>query len=126
MADPFRNYRASPEPAVAEALVDVLQDCVEGGASVGFMHPLPRAKALTFWQNALAGDGRGERIVLVAEAAARAAGRTLLVLDTVTGSDAERLYARLGWQRCGVIPGYALGPRGGPCSTTVFYRVLAD
>ena len=57
-----------------------------------------------------------------AEAAALEAGRTLLVLDTVTGSDAERLYTRLGWQRCGEIPGYALWPQGGRCSTTVFYR----
>jgi hypothetical protein len=45
-------------------------------------------------------------------------------LDTVTGSDAERLYTRLGWQRCGVIPGYALLPQGGLCATTYFYRVL--
>ncbi len=52
------------------------------------------------------------------------AGKTLLVLDTVTGSDAERLYARLGWQRCGVIPGYALLPRGGLCATTYFYKAL--
>jgi hypothetical protein len=48
--------------------------------------------------------------------------RPLLVLDTVTGSDAERLYERLGWQRVGVIPGYALMPNGEPCDTTVFYR----
>ena len=60
-----------------------------------------------------------------AEAAAREAGKTLLVLDTVTGSDAERLYTRLGWQRCGEIPGYALWPQGGLCSTTIFYRELA-
>jgi hypothetical protein len=46
--------------------------------------------------------------------------------DSVTGSDAERLYTRRGWQRCGEIPGYALWPQGGLCSTTVFYRVLAD
>jgi len=59
-----------------------------------------------------------------AEAAALAAGRTLLVLDTVTGSDAGRLYTRLGWQRCGDIPGNALWPQGGLCSTTVFYRTL--
>jgi len=52
------------------------------------------------------------------------AGRTLLVLDTVTGSDAERLYTKSGWQRCGVIPDYALWPQGGLCSTTVFYRQL--
>src|SRR5260221_8450459 len=67
MTDTFRIYRASPEPAVAEALAEVLLDCVEGGASVGFMHPLPRAKALAFWQNVLASAERGERIVLVAE-----------------------------------------------------------
>ena len=176
MTDTFRIYRANPEPAVAEALADVLLDCVEGGASVGFMYPLPRAKALAFWQNVLASAARGERIVLVAEdlvsntivgtvqvvlampdnqphradvakmqvhrrarrrglgealmraaeTAAREAGKTLLVLDTVTGSDAERLYARLGWLRCGEIPGYAFWPQGGLCSTTVFYRVLAD
>jgi GNAT superfamily N-acetyltransferase len=175
MTDTLRIRRANPGPAVAEALADVLLDCVEGGASVSFMHPLPRAKALAFWQDVLASAARGERIVLVAEdmdsrtivgtvqvvlampenqphradvakmlvhrrgrrrgvgaalmqaaeAAAREAGKTLLVLDTVTGSDAERLYTRLGWQRCGEIPGYALWPKGGLCSTTVFYRVLA-
>jgi len=169
-----RIRRARDEPADSEALADLLIDCVEGGASVSFMHPLPRAKAIGFWREVLASAARGERIVLVAEdarsgavlgtvqvvpatpenqphradvaktlvhrgarrrgvgaalmraaeAAARDAGKTLLVLDTVTGGDAERLYARLGWQRCGEIPGYALWPRGGPCSTTLFYRVL--
>jgi GNAT superfamily N-acetyltransferase len=60
------------------------------------------------------------------ERQARAAGRTLLVLDTVTGGDAERVYARHGWQRCGEIPGYALLPDGRPCATTVFYKFLSD
>ncbi len=59
-----------------------------------------------------------------AEAAARAEGKTLLVLDTVTGDAAERLYERLGWQIVGVIPGYALYPDGRPCDTTVFYKSL--
>jgi len=59
-----------------------------------------------------------------AEAEARAEGRTLLVLDTVTGDAAERLYARLGWTRVGVIPGYALYPDGRPCDTTVFWKAL--
>jgi hypothetical protein len=45
------------------------------------------------------------------------------VLDTAS-HDAERLYASLGWQRCGVIPGYALLPHGGLCDTTYFYRIL--
>jgi hypothetical protein len=53
-------------------------------------------------------------------------GKTLLVLDTVTGSDAERLYRRLGWQRCGEIPGYALWPDGRPCPTTVFFKQLGQ
>jgi GNAT superfamily N-acetyltransferase len=69
--------------------------------------------------------GIGAALVRAAEDAARAAGRSLLVLDTVTGGDAERLYARLGWQRVGVIPGYALWPEGGLCDTTVFYKSLA-
>ena len=166
--------RASADPATAEALADVLLDCVEAGASIGFMHPLSRSKAVAFWEGILTSATRGERIVLVAEdtasrsivgtvqlvlampdnqphradvakmqvhrrarrrgvgaallrgieAEARSAGRTLLVLDTVTGSDAERLYSGLGWQRCGVIPDYALWPQGGLCSTTVFYRQL--
>jgi ribosomal protein S18 acetylase RimI-like enzyme len=59
-----------------------------------------------------------------AEVEARAEGRSLLVLDTVTGDAAERLYTRLGWMRVGVIPGYALYPDGRPCDTTVFYKTI--
>jgi GNAT superfamily N-acetyltransferase len=59
-----------------------------------------------------------------AESEARAEGKTLLVLDTVTGDDAERLYTRLGWTTVGVIPGYALYPDGRPCDTTVFWKAL--
>jgi GNAT superfamily N-acetyltransferase len=67
--------------------------------------------------------GVGAALLAAAESAALSAGKTLLVLDTASG-DAERLYARLGWQRCGVIPGYALLPGGGFCDTTFFYRAL--
>ena len=59
-----------------------------------------------------------------AEIEARSEGKTLLNLDTVTGDDAERLYTRLGWQRVGVIPGYALYPDGRPCDTTVFFKII--
>jgi ribosomal protein S18 acetylase RimI-like enzyme len=59
-----------------------------------------------------------------AESEARAEGKTLLVLDTVTGDNAERLYTRLGWTKVGVIPGYALYPDGRPCDTTVFFKAL--
>ena len=66
--------------------------------------------------------GLGARLLRAAEDAARDEGRTLLVLDTVTGSDAERLYARLGWTRVGVVPDYALWPDGRLCDTTFFYK----
>ena len=68
--------------------------------------------------------GVGAALLLAAEDAARDCGRTLLVLDTVTGAEGERLYARMGWTRVGEIPGFALFPGGGLCSTTVFYRSL--
>jgi GNAT superfamily N-acetyltransferase len=155
-------------------LAALLIDCVDGGASVSFMHPLPTDHAERFWRGVADGVAAGERALLVAEHGdgtivgtvqlvlaqpgnqphradvakmlvhrrarrrglgaalmraaedtARAAGKSLLVLDTVTGGDAERLYARLGWQRVGVIPDYALWPRGGLCATTVFYRRVA-
>jgi GNAT superfamily N-acetyltransferase len=157
-----------------QALSDVLIDCVEGGASVGFMQPLSRAKANAFWREVAVGVARGERLLLAAadaagailgtvqvvfapfenqphradvakmlvhrrarrlgigaallaaaERAALGTGRTLLVLDTAS-SDAERLYARLGWQPCGVIPGFALLPGGGLCDTKFFYRALKE
>jgi GNAT superfamily N-acetyltransferase len=68
--------------------------------------------------------GIAARMLRFAEGQARAAGKTLLVLDTVTGGDAERLYEREGWARVGVIPDYALFPDGRFCDTTVFYKRL--
>ena len=70
------------------------------------------------------GAGVGGRLMHAVETAAREAGKTLLVLDTVTGSTAERLYARLGWTRVDVVPNYALLPDGTPCDTTIFYKSL--
>jgi GNAT superfamily N-acetyltransferase len=69
-------------------------------------------------------QGLGAALMNAAEDAARAHGKTLLVLDTVTGSTAARLYERLGWVRVGDIPGYALMPDGALCGTTVYYRLL--
>jgi len=161
-----------PSDAELDALAQVLVDCVEGGASVSFMHPLSHDRALAFWQR-IAQDVRdGKRALIVAEDDAgicgtvqlvldvpenqphraelvkmlvhrrarrhglgatlmRAAestalecGRTLLVLDTVTDSAGDRLYTRLGWQRVGTIPNYALMPDGAPCDATFFYRAL--
>ncbi len=173
-ANTFHIQKAASDTATVEGLCDLTLDCVEGGASIGFMSPLPRERAREFWLHAFTAQDRGERHILVAkeqtsgrilgtvqlllhmpdnqphradvakmqvhsdarrqgigealvvaiEAEARRLGKTLLVLDTVTGSAASRLYSRLGWQRCGDIPNYALFPQGGLCSTTVYYRVL--
>jgi GNAT superfamily N-acetyltransferase len=150
----------------------VMIDCVEGGASIGFMWPMTRAKADAYWRSAAASAERGERLIVVAEDAqgvivgtvsvivsqpenqphradvakmqvhrrarrcgvgemlldaaervAAEAGKTLLVLDTASAG-AERLYARRQWQRCGVIPNYALMPDGAFCDTIVYFKAL--
>jgi GNAT superfamily N-acetyltransferase len=66
-------------------------------------------------------NGIGAALMHAVEEEARRRGRTLLVLDTASG-DAERLYARSGWQRAGVIPDCALWPDGGLCATTFFWK----
>jgi GNAT superfamily N-acetyltransferase len=68
--------------------------------------------------------GVAQRLMAAVDEIARAAGKTVLVLDTVTGGDAERLYQRAGWQRVGEVPKYALMPDGEFCSTTFYYRHL--
>jgi GNAT superfamily N-acetyltransferase len=67
------------------------------------------------------GAGIGQRLMLAVEDAAREQARCVLVLDTAS-STAERLYERLGWQRAGVVPDYALMPDGVLCATTFFYK----
>jgi GNAT superfamily N-acetyltransferase len=167
----MRRLHALDEAQVAQ-LADVLIDCVEGDASVSFMHPLTLERATAFWRRVAQGVAAGERALLVAEdgqgvcgtvqlvldqpenqphradlvkmlvhrrvrrqglgaelmraaeTTARDCGKTLLVLDAVTGGEAARLYERLGWVRVGDIPSYALMPRGGLCSTTYYYRDL--
>jgi GNAT superfamily N-acetyltransferase len=70
------------------------------------------------------GKGAGQRLMEEVERQARGAGKTLLMLDTVTGGDAERLYERLNWVRLGVIPKFAMFPDGRWCDTTVFWKAL--
>ncbi len=160
------------DDAQVDALADLLVDSIDDGASVGFMHPLEKAKAVAFWRRVADGVAAGERALLIAEddtgivgtvhlvlalpenqphradltkmlvhprarrrglgaalmeaaeAMARDCGRSLLVLDTVTGSDAERLYDRLGWVRVGEIPEFAFLSHGGLWGTVVFYKKL--
>jgi len=69
-------------------------------------------------------QGLGEALVQAGEAADKAVGKTLLVLDTVPDQPAERLYLKLGWQPVGIIPGFARMPDGSPCDTRFFYKQL--
>jgi len=69
--------------------------------------------------------GVGARLMKQLEIEARALGRTLLILDTEMGSDAEHLYAHMGWIKVGVIPDYAMRPdRSGLRPTSLWYRRL--
>ncbi|HWU62484.1 MAG TPA: GNAT family N-acetyltransferase [Ensifer sp.] len=70
------------------------------------------------------GRGIARLLMNAAESEAAARGRSLLVLDTATGEPAEAIYEHLGWERAGIIPGYALFPDGRPCDTTIFYKAL--
>src|SRR5215471_14082521 len=67
-------------PDEVEGLVDVLMDCVEGGASVGFMLPLSRARAHDFWSDVAEAVGRGHRALLLAEDAEGICGTVQLIL----------------------------------------------
>ena len=69
-------------------------------------------------------QGIAQQLMAAIDSTARAEGKTVLVLDTVTDGDAERLYARAGWQRVGSVPNFALMPDGALCGTTFFHRQL--
>ena len=69
--------------------------------------------------------GLGAALMQAAETEAKRLGRTLLTLDTETGSAGERLYQRLGWTLFGQIPGYALTADGTHRQTcSFFYKSL--
>lgn len=69
------------DDAQIEGLVDVLIDCVKGGASVSFMWPLTRERARAFWQRVARGVAAGERILVIAEDAEGVCGTVQLILD---------------------------------------------
>lgn len=168
----IRRLDAAAARTHLDDLAAVLVDCVEDGASVGYLAPFSHEDALRVYEEYLVDVACGRRVLLAAfaegalvgtaqlvlpphpnqphraevarvlvhrsarrrgiasrlmaevESEARAEGRTLLVLDAVTGGDAERLYERLGWVKVGVIPNYALYPDGSPCDTTYFWKAL--
>jgi GNAT superfamily N-acetyltransferase len=70
------------------------------------------------------GRGVGRALMERLEEEARADGKTLLILDTVSERAADRLYERLGWNRLGTVPDYARDPDGSFCDATFFYKHL--
>lgn len=76
----LRRLDAAGATALAPALAEVLVDCVAGGASVSFMHPLDPARALAFWQGVAAGVAAGDRALFVAEETGAVLGTVQLLL----------------------------------------------
>jgi ribosomal protein S18 acetylase RimI-like enzyme len=68
--------------------------------------------------------GLGTDLIKAAEGLASELGRSLIVLDTRAGDDAERLYRRIGYREAGRIPGYARSADGSLHTTVLFYRDL--
>ena len=71
-------------------------------------------------------QGIARALLLVLDEVARAAGKSLLVLDTARGGGAETLYESCGYVRVGAIPDYALAPYVGYVDTIIFYKVLDE
>lgn len=173
MAHTIERLDGRAARAALPELVALLEDAVQGGASIGFLMPLADGELERYWDGVAAGVEAGTKVLLVArqggrivgsvqvapeprangshraeiqklivhravrrqgiardlmlaaEAAARAAARLLLVLDTRTGDHAERLYRRLGYQLAGVIPHYARSTEGVLEGSAFMYKELA-
>ena len=69
--------------AALPTLAEILSDCVEGGASVGFMQPFGPEDAVPYWQGVAAAVGRQETVLLVAELDGRAVGTVQLGVATM-------------------------------------------
>jgi GNAT superfamily N-acetyltransferase len=128
-----RAWWSTLEPEIAAGRI-VLLGAFQDGALVGTVqlrlaaypnarHRAEVAKLLV--HRRARGQGFARALMARIEDEARALGRTLLLLDTLTGSDAERLYRALGYQCTGVVPGHAALPDGRLMSTTFFWRAIA-
>ena len=120
-------------PEVAAGRIVVLLLRIEGGRAVGTAqlrlsqmpnspHRADVAKVLV--HSSVRGRGFGRALMGAIEAAARERGRTLLILDTITGSGADAMYEHLGWSRAGEIPRYAAMPDGTLAPTTYYFKEL--
>jgi GNAT superfamily N-acetyltransferase len=69
-------------------------------------------------------QGIATTLMAEVEFTARAAGKSLLTLDTESNSAADYLYQKLGWQKYGVIPRYAASPNGTLTECSFYYKEL--
>jgi len=103
-----------------EALVGTVQLVIDMPANQ--QHRADLVKLMT--RPSARGSGIGSALTLAAEAEAVRLGRTLIVLDTVAGNPAQRLYERLGYTAAGVIPDYARSSAGPLEPTCILYKRL--
>lgn len=68
--------------------------------------------------------GLGRQLMQAMEQMARAKRKTLLFLDTNTGSDADSFYRALDYTEVGSIPRYTINRDGSEHATTIFYKWL--
>ena len=166
------RYTAEQAESDVEQLADLLIDAVESGASIGFMPPILRAEAFSYWQDVIAAMRTGRRVLLVAmdgdiiqgsvqldleprangnhraeamklcvhrrarrrglatslmlevESTARQLGRTLLLMDTRKGGEAEKMCESLGYTRYGEVPNYARSADGRLDASVFYYHQL--
>jgi acetyltransferase len=166
------RYTAEQAESDIEQLVDLLIDAIESGASIGFMPPILRADAFSYWRDVTGAIRTGRRVLLVAvdgdvvqgsvqldleqrangshraeavklfvhrrarrrglatslmvelESTARQLGRTLLLMDTRKGGEAEKMCESLGYTRYGEVPMYARSGDGRLDATVFYYRQL--
>lgn len=167
------EVKTAPSLELFAELVELVQDAVGGGASVGWTQVPTTKEARNYWTEVLEGAGRGERLLFVAtddhvcagavqlcfthkqngrhrgevqkllvhsqyrrrgigqalmnalENAAAARGLTLLVLDTVSGSQPEQFYRRAGYEFSGTIPDFARSTEGRLEPTAIYWKRLS-
>ena len=106
------------EERVLVGTVSLLLDCPENQPHRGEI-----AKMMTALR--YRGQGVATALLAAAERIAVDRGRTLLTLDTAEQEGAAGLYEKMGYQRTGLIPDFALMPYGGLTGTIVYWKRIA-
>ena len=109
-------------------LVALDGDVVQGSVQLGLelrANGNHRAEAMKLFVHRRARRrGLARALMMQVESTARALGRTLLVMDTRQGGEAEKMCESLGYVRYGEVPGYARSGDGQLHTTVFFYRRL--